>query len=282
MLIHHRKKYHYFQTRHFTRSKYVFYKRIADLYAREIILAPQCGEDAFIDFFKKHQRIIIKPDTGSLGKGIDIIEYTDEPAAKAAFSQFNEKSPFVCEELIRQHDVLHQLNPSSVNTIRLLTVLVDDHVEVIAATLKTGTQADSVVDNLKSGGLGAAVDVATGIVTTFGKDYQFHSYSHHPLSGIQIIGLQVPHWEKAVQLVKDAHMRLPQCLVYGWDIAITAEGADIIEANNAPGPLLNQTMDCIPKGYLIEPLMKKDVLKQGKLKKKDKRSAPVIDYSAIN
>lgn len=268
MLICHRKKYHYFQTRHFTRSKYQFYQRIPDLYARGMILAPQCGEDAFVDFLKQHERIIIKPDAGSYGRDISIVEYTDDAAAKALFAQFNEDKPFICEEFIRQHEVLQQLNPNSVNTIRVISVLVDGKTEVIAATLKAGAKSDSIIDNLQSGGVGAAVDVETGIVTTFGRDYQFHTYSHHPITGMQIIGLQIPHWQKAIALVKKAHQRLPQCLVYGWDIAITPDGPDIIEANNAPGPLLVQTMDRIPKGYLVEPLMKKDILKQGKPRRK--------------
>jgi hypothetical protein len=282
MLIHHRKKYHYFQTRHFTRSKYLFYKRIPDLFAREIILAPQCGQETFIEFFKKHKRIVTKPDTGSLGRNISIVEYTDDAAAKALFAQFNENNPFVCEEFIYQHDVMNKLNPYSVNTVRVMSVLVNGQVEITSATLRAGVQTASIVDNLKSGGLGAAVDVTTGIVTTFGKDYQFHTYSHHPITGVQIIGLNIPHWDKVIALIKEAHIRLPQCLLYGWDIAITPEGVDIIEANNAPGPMGNQAMDCIPKGYLIEPLMKKDILKQGKTKKKNNRSVPVIDYSAIN
>ena len=280
MLICHRKKYPYFQTRHFTRSKYLFYRRIPDLFAREMILVPQCGEDKFVEFLRKNGKIVIKPDTGSYGRNISIVEYADDASAKVLFSQFKESCPFVCEEFIHQHDVLQQLNPYSVNTIRAMSVLVNGEVEIISATLRAGVKADSIVDNLRSGGLGAAVDIATGIVTTFGKDYQFRTYSHHPLTGVQIIGLQIPHWQKVLTLIKEAHQRLPQCLLYGWDIAITPDGPDIIEANNAPGPLGNQAMDCVPKGHLIEPLMKKDILKQRKSKKNTRSFT--IDYSKVS
>lgn len=282
ILIHHGKKFHYFQTKYFTLSKYLFYKRIPDLYAREIILAPYCGEEQFVAFAKKHQRFIIKPDTGTLGQGVVLFQYKSDEQAKAVFAKFDKENPSICEELVRQHKVLQLLNPFSVNTIRVASVLKDGEVEIISATLKAGASPSKIVDNLKSGGIGAQVDVKTGIVCTFGKDYQLNSYSHHPITGVQIIGLQIPFWKEALELVKTAHKRLPQCQMYGWDIAITNDGVDIIEANNHPGPKITQAMDCVPKGEKLLPLLKKDVLKQKNPKKPKQKPSlnSVLNYDA--
>jgi len=262
ILNYHRKKqYRNVVTPNFTASKYFFYKRIPDLFQREITLAPYCGEEAFVEFLKKHKTIIIKPDTGSAGQGVEKVEYTTDEAAKQLFSGFSLSTPMICEEFIRQHSVLNSLNPSSVNCIRLFSLLQNGEVEIISATLKAGLNSDSITDNLTRGGIGAQVDVATGIVSTFGKDFKLDSYAFHPVTGIQIIGLQIPHWEKAVDLVKQAHKRLPQCLLYGWDIAITETGADIVEANNRPGSRIMQVMDGIPKGEKVIPFVKVDRLK---------------------
>ncbi|MBQ3546917.1 MAG: hypothetical protein IJA44_00380 [Clostridia bacterium] len=267
LLVKHKKLFRNVNQRFFTASKYIFYKRIPDLFERKIILAPQCGEKAFIDFAKKHKKIIIKPDTGSLGIGIKTFIFTDEDSAKKQFSEFLYDDPCVCEEFIVQHKMMQELNPASVNTIRIVSVLKGENVEIVSATLRTSAKLGCIVDNMANGGVGAQVDIRTGIVSTFGIDYSFNNYTHHPVSGTQIIGFKIPNWDLAIKRVKQAHKRLSQCLLFGWDIAITQDGVDIIEANISPGPRIMQAMDKVPKGQMIIPLIKKDLLKQNKTKK---------------
>ena len=261
ILSHHRTKFINLNTKAFTRSKYVFYTFIPDLYKREIILAPRCGEEAFLEFFKKHGKIIIKPDAGSLGKGIQLLEYTSDEEAKKFFTGLAKDDHIICEELIRQHPDMARLNPSSVNSLRITSLLVDGKVEILSAAVKSSFSKTSITDNLSLGGIGAQVDVATGIVITYGKDFDFNTYTHHPVTGTQIIGLQIPNWDKVIELVKEAHNRLPHCTLYGWDIAVTETGADIIEANSKPGIRNIQSLDLIPKGEKLIPMLRKDVIK---------------------
>lgn len=277
LLMSHKRKLRNVNMRGFSSSKYIMYKRIPDLYEREIVLAPQCGEKVFIDFVKKYKEIIIKPDCGSLGKGVERFVYTSEDAARQKFANFSATTPSVCEEYIHQHLTMQTLCPYTVNTIRIVSVLKDGEVEIVSATMRSGAKANCVVDNMLSGGVGAQVDIATGIVSTFGIDYAFNSFAHHPVSGVQIIGFTIPNWEQAIERVKQAHKRLPQCLVFGWDIAITPDGVDIVEVNNSPGSRIMQAMDRVPKGQIILPLIKKDLLKQDKSDKFDKRP----DYSQL-
>lgn len=265
ILQRHRDKFKNVNTLGFTKSKYTFYEYIPDLFVREIIIAPFCGEEAFVDFLKRQQKIVIKPDRGSLGKGLDVVQYTDDQAARKYFKSITAKRPMICEEFIRQHSVLSALNPASVNTIRVASLLQDGEVEILAAVLKTGAGNDAITDNLSLGGIGAQIDIATGIVCTYGRDFNFHSYAYHPTSGVPILGLQIPHWEQAVELIKTAHKRLPQCMFYGWDIAITETGVDIVEANSKPGTRIMQVMDAIPKGQKLIPLIQKDRLKDKRL-----------------
>lgn len=255
----------------FTKSKYTFYKYIPDLFEREMIIAPFCGEAEFVAFLKKHGKIVIKPDQGSLGKGLEVIHYTDDAFAKAIFANITRERPMICEEFIRQHPVLSNLNPASVNTIRIASLLQDGEVTILSATLKTGAGTDRITDNLSLGGIGAQIDVETGIVSTFGKDFDLKSFAYHPTSGAPILGLQIPHWDMAIDLIKTAHKRLPQCLLYGWDIAITETGVDIVEANSKPGSRIMQVMDGVPKGQTVLPLLKKDQIK-------DKRREYAIDW----
>ena len=262
LLKRHKKKYLRIQTKFFTLSKYTFYRRIPDLYQRQILLAPHCGQERFLSFVKNHKKIFIKPDTGCSGNGVKLFEYTNDEAALAEFAQYSKDDPMICEELICQHDTLARLHPHCVNSVRILTLLLDGEVQVLSATLKIGTDPDSVIDNTNARGIFADVDIPTGIVSSFGMDARCNRIVHHPLSGIQIIGLQIPNWDIAIDLVTQAHKRLPQCCFFGWDVAITPEGADIIEANASPADQGTQAASRTPKGGKIIPLLKKDRLKQ--------------------
>ena len=260
----HRPQFVNINTRSFTWSKYVFYQYIPDLFQREIILAPNCGEDSFVQFLRKHKKIVVKPDRGSLGKGVMLLEYTDDASAREYFCSIAPDSQLVCEEFIHQHPVLNALNPHSVNTLRITSLLVDGEVEILSATLRCGAGADSITDNLSKGGIGAQIDIETGIICAYGKDFAMNSYSHHPISGVQIVGLKIPNWDYAVAFIKEAHKRVPQCTLYGWDIAITEDGVDIVEANSKPGIRNIQQLDGVPKGHKLLPLLKQDPLKEKK------------------
>lgn len=253
----------------FTKSKYNFYKRIPDCFSRELILAPECGEDAFIQFAKKHKKIVTKPDTGTCGRDIRVFIYTDDKQAQEYFSQLSE--PTVCEEYICQHEKLTNMSPFSVNTVRIVSFRENDNIEIISATLKTGGQVGVIMDNMQQNGVGAQVDVNTGTIFTYGFDYDNNLYKNHPLSGVQFLGFDIPNWDKAIELVKTAHMQLPQCQLLGWDIAITQIGADIIEANNRPGPPLMQMAWPIPRGEKILKATRK--AKKKKLPKRNKYSS---------
>ena len=66
----------------------------------------------------------------------------------------------------------------------------------------------------------------------------------------------------AIDLVRKAHGQLPQCKLLGWDVAITPTGADIVEANNAPGTLLMQIGDMVPKGEKILQVIRQEEKKK--------------------
>ena len=249
LLYHQRHEYKKINETGFTGSKYLFYQRIPDCFFREMILAPSCGEARFVAFAREHRRIVTKPDGGSYGKGIEAYTYTDDDHAREYFTTLPKNT--VCEAFICQHEGVGLLNPNSVNTVRIVSLIYGGEVTIVSATLKTGGRTDTFADNMHNDGIGAQVDIATGVVNTCGFDYNSGRYLKHPVSNVQFLGLQIPNWNAAVDLVKKAHGQLPQCKLLGWDVAITPTGADIVEANNAPGTLLMQIGDMVPKGEKI-------------------------------
>ena len=214
--------------------------------SRGILLLPKCGQDAFVSFLKKHRKIVIKPCNSRAGAGLRIVEYTTDADAVELFSKI--ESDMLCEEYVYQHSAIAALNPSSLNTIRIVTIYDGHSFQILSAALKMGGSADSIADNLHRNGLAAGIHLESGIIHTFGRDYANHIFTHHPVTGTQIIGIQIPHWEVVKETVKRAHLKMPAKPYIGWDVAITQTGVEIIEANIMPGHVTMQYFDQIPKG----------------------------------
>lgn len=53
----------------------------------------------------------------------------------------------------------------------------------------------------------------------------------HPGTGIAFDGFPLPFWQEAMDLVKTCQQCFSMLPTLGWDIALTAEGPKIIEAN---------------------------------------------------
>ena len=141
------------------------------------------------------------------------------------------------QELVIQHDDVAKLNPSSVNTLRILTLLGNDgNVKVYSTLLRIGG-GYTKVDNFCSGGM--AVGVAdNGKLKKYGYYLNGNSVTQHPLSKIDFLDYQLPSIDKAKELVKKAHIYVPHFRMVSWDVAIEKDGTPIlIEANLADGQL---------------------------------------------
>lgn len=128
---------------------------------------------------------------------------------------------------------MNEMNPNSVNTIRIMSLCDGNNVKIISAAMRTATD-NKVCDNLSAGGLGAAVDVETGIIFSTGSDVEKNKYFYHPVTNTQIVGFKIPFWEEAKAMVKEGAMLVKDTAIVGWDVAISPNGPRLIEANNRP------------------------------------------------
>lgn len=82
--------------------------------------------------------------------------------------------------------------------------------------------------------LGSAVDVATGMLgamTGDKKDMRFQWYTNHPHTGAPIAGRVLPNWPEIQSVALAGHEACPDRLLIGWDIALTPQGAVLLEGN---------------------------------------------------
>lgn len=256
-ILQNRKKIYYSKINpyRYTMHKKVFYKKIQSAMQREFIYISDIDEQQFLAFVHKHKKVITKPDVGSRGVNIKRFEYSDDQQAIEFFHSLDEDT--ICEEYICQHDKMNTLNPNCVNTIRIVALCDNNDVHFVAASLKCGKFENSYVDNMHNNGLGANIDIQTGVVTGIGYDYHDNTFIYHPLTGTQIVGFSIPYWAETLALVSKTHLIVSECPLIGWDVAITNSGPEIVEINGAPGPKLMQLMDQKPKAAILKDYIKR-------------------------
>lgn len=194
--------------------------------------------------------IIAKPLEGSSGQGIE--HYTREHWAgqEAAFlAELQQKGIGIIEERVIQHPAMMQMCPTSVNTIRIATLLGDKKQGVVYAFLRIGN--GKVMDNVDCGGMAARVDLASGKLLTVGADKAGNTYEKHPMTGTPIIGFEVPYFQEAMQMCLDAAQKVPQMRFVAWDVAITEDGPCFIEGNSFPSHAVPQFAAHYPDGIGI-------------------------------
>jgi hypothetical protein len=185
-----------------------------------------------IEELKNFNQLVFKTSTGKCGLGIvfkkqedlkenDIVKYMKD-------NQFD-----LVESFIEQHPDMNRLSPSGVNTVRIFTQLdKEGNVEILGCRQRI--TINSNVDNMAAGNIAAPINEITGIIEGPGvySDITKKPESKHPITGVDIVGFQVPFWKECLELVKRAAKKHPQNRSIGWDVVVTAQGPGLIEGNH--------------------------------------------------
>lgn len=145
-------------------------------------------------------------------------------------------NPCLFESLVVQTEQFSAFNPSSVNTIRMITALYPDNtVKLVAACTRIGRKG-SETDNAGAGGnIDCAINADTGEMYNcmqFNSWYDISCITHHPDSHVALEGVTIDNWGDIVDKIKSYQARLPFIKMVGWDVALTQTGPVIIEINN--------------------------------------------------
>lgn len=136
----------------------------------------------------------------------------------------------IVQKALKQHSELNKLNASSVNTIRILTLLSGGGVKPYSAVVRMGIDG-AKVDNASSGGITCGIDW-DGHLKPAAYSSSGERYDVHPTSGVKFDSVVIPSFDRAVKLVQKLHVRLPHFRLLSWDIAIDEHGDPVlIEVN---------------------------------------------------
>ena len=155
------------------------------------------------------------------------------------------------EDKVIQHEALAALCPTSVNTIRVATLLGDKKQGIVYAYIRIGN--GKVMDNVDCGGMAAPVDLKTGVICGVGANKAGEVFEEHPMTGRRIPGTPIPYWSDVRSMCLDAMHVVPQVRFVAWDVAITPEGPVFIEGNSFPSHAIPQFAAHFPDGIGILP-----------------------------
>lgn len=236
-------------------DKLRFNARFSDYLHRAWLDGSSASEIELADFLRGQEAIFAKPNHGSCGNGVEKLSVADFPSAGDMLEYIRTKKLVVLEHVLPQHPDMARLHPQSVNSIRIVTDLVNETVHIAYIVVKIG-RGGGVCDNTGQGGVLCRVDPKTQSICSVATDDYFHVYSSHPDTDVRFEGYRLPMLNEAVEMVRAAALEIPQMRHVGWDVAITPTGPAIIEGNEYPGTDLCQLAPHTPEKRGLWPYYK--------------------------
>ncbi|MDO5026713.1 MAG: sugar-transfer associated ATP-grasp domain-containing protein [Tissierellia bacterium] len=168
------------------------------------------------------------------------------------------KANFIFQEEVKQHEILRELNPSSLNTIRVVSFLFEGKVHILSSILRIGAQGNKV-DNIGAGGFACPIK-EDGYLKSKGVNRKAEWVSENNY-GMKFSQVKVPSYEEVIKLIKQEHSKMAHFKLIGWDFSVSTDGQPIfIEYNSHPG---SNQITCGPTfGDLTERVLEDVYLKK--------------------
>ena len=178
--------------------------------------------------------LIIKPTVETCnGEGVEQLEGLDAEGVKALFGQYGIN--YTVQHKVKQHPDLQQVNPTSLNSMRLYTYRRLDGTYAYLypfAHLRFGGKG-AIKDNVSQGG-GTCLINEDGTVDD--RVYRFKSMTVASLkqeTGVD--NLTIPNYQGVIDTLLKMHRRLPYFDFVGWDVTVLPDGEPLlIEFNLVP------------------------------------------------
>lgn len=237
-------------------DKLRFNQRFAAFLGRKTLNGETATVEELAEFLDGQEAIFAKINWGDCGRGVEKLYVRDFDGPGAMLDYIRQNKLVVLEQVLPQHPDMARLHPSSVNCLRIVTDLAEDTVHIAYVVVKMG-RGGGVCDNSGQGGILCRVDMDTGKICSVATDDYFHIFSTHPDTGVVLEGYQIPLFQEALELARQAARMVPQIRHVGWDMAITPNGPAIIEGNDFPGTDLCQLAPHYPEKQGLWPYYKK-------------------------
>jgi hypothetical protein len=232
------------------RDKARFVERYRALFGRGAVTPVLDGRRAFDELCACNERLVLKSTGGAYGRGITFVSTADPEALWSACMC----GGVYLEEPIKQHEALGSFHPSSVNSVRVLSVADRAGCQhVVSAALRCGI-AEMITDSGE--GLFAAIDIASGVVCTDGRAHIGTPCECHPDSGVRFKGFEIPFFEELKAKTVEAAKLHDGVRLANWDFALDSDGCWELLEGNADGGVgpCQESLGCGLKELVLETL----------------------------
>ena len=178
------------------------------------------------DIMNRYESLVIKPTMFTdTGKNVALQPAPfDMDAIQKQYGKY-----FVVQLPLKQHPDLAKLNESSVNTIRIDTVLFEKQAHAVSAFIKVG-QPGQFADN-SGGNKRIFIGIREGKFTDFAFDHDCNRFNSIP-SNYAFAGQKVPFFQEMCAAVEKAHSYVPHFGLAFWDVSVDSNGQPtIVEMN---------------------------------------------------
>lgn len=166
---------------------------------------------------------------------------------------------FLAQEIISQHESISAIHPHSVNTVRSISLLLNNKVVILSSVLRMGIN-ESSVDNQSSGGISVGIN-KDGTVKPIAYNSHGKQFSEHPNTNVPFSSIKIPYFDQIHNTIKNLHPAFSNFCIISWDFAIGITEPILIEfnlawqevnfhqINNGPlfGDLTNEVLDLCAK-----------------------------------
>ncbi len=160
-------------------------------------------------------------------------------AASALMAEL-QRQDCILQPFVENHPAIAAVSNGALAALRIVTGMDGQgkaHFITCQIGLPHGAGATSVASLMGS------VDIATGRISRAALAGNV-PVTHHPDTGVEVLGLVLPFWPEGVALVMRAHeTAFPRFVTLGWDVALTPDGPVLLETNSGWGALFHQMLD---------------------------------------
>lgn len=182
---------------------------------------------------KYNAELVIKESYGWQGKQVTFLHSNE-----FRFDKLQKNKSYTVQPVIKQHEELEKIHPSSVNTIRVNTYLEENGTPVLLnALLRFGIDG-SRVDNSSSGGNICFIG-GDGKCEKWSYDYYSSKKdTHHPDTNVEFGKIKIPNYSLLLHKCLDSHKKFPYARIIGWDVVISLDGEPVLLEWNTNVPSL--------------------------------------------
>ncbi len=192
-----------------------------------------------IEILRDAGKVCVKPtvETGS-GKGVRFPVFNNGRDEKSG-QEIGEilkgyGKDYTVQEYLQEHDSFSALHPSSVNTIRIITYILDGVIRHVPLAARIGS-GGSDLDNIHAGGLCVGVNDDGSLkprAFRLGYGDNNETFTEHPDSHIVFERHRLQSVGRIIEAACRMHARTPQLGIISWDFTVDKEGTPVlIEAN---------------------------------------------------